>query len=71
VSDVFSDPQIIHRGMRIDTPHTGAASGTAPGVRTPITFSAADLALDHGAPRLGEHTQEVLAEIGMRPEAFN
>ena len=71
VSDVFSDPQIIHRGMRIDTPHTGAASGTAPGVRTPITFSAADLALDRGAPRLGEHTQEVLAEIGMRPDAFN
>ncbi len=71
VSDVFSDPQIIHRGMRIDTPHTGAASGAAPGVRTPITFSAADLALDHGAPRLGEHTQEVLAEIGMRPDAFN
>ncbi|MEK1928988.1 MAG: CaiB/BaiF CoA-transferase family protein [Pararhizobium sp.] len=70
VADVFSDPQIVHRGMRIDTSHSGAASGTAPGVRTPITFSAADLALDHGAPRLGEHTGEVLVEIGMAPDAL-
>jgi crotonobetainyl-CoA:carnitine CoA-transferase CaiB-like acyl-CoA transferase len=67
VADVFSDPQIIHRGMRVDTPHTGAASGTAPGVRTPIQFSDAELALERGAPRLGEHTHEVLAEIGMKP----
>ncbi len=65
VADVFSDPQIIHRGMRVDTPHTGSASGTAPGVRTPVAFSDAKLALERGSPRLGEHTDEVLAEIGM------
>lgn len=65
VSDVFADPQILHRQMRIDTPHQGAASGTSPGVRTPILFSGASLALDRGVPRLGEHTAEVLAEIGM------
>lgn len=65
VADVFSDPQIVHRGMRVDAPHTGAAGGTAPGVRTPITFSNAELALKHGSPRLGEHTDEVLREIGM------
>ena len=65
VADVFSDPQIVYRGMRVDAPHTGAAGGTAPGVRTPITFSNAELALKHGSPRLGEHTDEVLREIGM------
>ena len=65
VADVFSDPQIIHRGMRVDTPHTGSALGTAPGVRTPVVLSDAKLALERGSPRLGEHTDEVLAEIGM------
>lgn len=65
VADVFADPQIVHRQMRVDTPHTGAAAGTSPGVRTPIRFSGATLALDRGVPRLGEHTAEVLAEIGM------
>jgi crotonobetainyl-CoA:carnitine CoA-transferase CaiB-like acyl-CoA transferase len=67
VADVFADPQIIHREMRVDTPHTGSASGTAPGVRSPLMFSDAELALERGAPRLGEHTHEVLAEIGMKP----
>ncbi|NUS71055.1 MAG: CoA transferase [Ensifer adhaerens] len=65
VADVFADPQVEHRQMRVDTPHFGAAAGTSPGVRTPIRFSAAELALERGVPRLGEHTAEVLAEIGM------
>ncbi|THK35920.1 CoA transferase [Ensifer sp. MPMI2T] len=65
VADVFADPQILHRQMRVDTPHTGAAAGTSPGVRTPLRFSGASLALERGVPRLGEHTAEVLAEIGM------
>lgn len=65
VADVFADPQIMHRQMQIDTPHSGAAGGTSPGVRTPIRFSDASLVLDRGVPRLGEHTVEVLAEIGM------
>lgn len=65
VADVFEDPQIEHRQMRVDTPHAGAAAGTSPGVRTPIRFSDAKLALERGVPRLGEHTAEVLAEIGM------
>ncbi len=65
VGDVFADPQIAHRQMQIATPHSGAAGGTSPGVRTPIRFSDASLVLDRGVPRLGEHTAEVLAEIGM------
>lgn len=65
VADVFADPQVVHRQMRVETPHTGAAAGTSPGVRTPIRFSGAPLSLERGVPRLGEHTDEVLAEIGM------
>lgn len=61
VADVFADPQIRHRGMQID-------AGGVPGVRSPIRFSEAGLALERGAPALGEHTQEVLAELGLADE---
>lgn len=54
---VFADPQVIARGLQI-------APGGVPGVRSPMTFSAADLALDRPAPRLGEHQDEVLGKRG-------
>src|SRR5262249_41641721 len=70
VADVFADPQVIHRGMRVDLevaagPEGPAGLTTVPSVRTPIRFSDAALSLQRPAPRLGEHTQEILAEIGL------
>ncbi|MES2916685.1 MAG: CaiB/BaiF CoA-transferase family protein [Pseudomonadota bacterium] len=50
---VFADPQVVARGMRI-------APDGLPGVRSPMSFSGADLALDRPAPRLGQHQDEVL-----------
>lgn len=47
MADVFADPQIIARGMQI-------APEGIPGVRLPIRFSEAELALDRASPRLGE-----------------
>ena len=44
---VFADPQVIARGMQI-------APNGVPGVRSPMTFSGADLVLNRTAPRLGE-----------------
>lgn len=46
LSEVFADPQVIARGMRIE------ADGV-PGVRSPIRFGEAELSLDRGAPELG------------------
>lgn len=53
LADVFADPQVIARKMRLDL-------DGVPGVRSPFTFSDADLALDRPAPKLGEHQDDVL-----------
>jgi len=53
MGQVFADPQVQARGLRIQP-------DGVPGVRTPITFSGAELALDRAAPKLGEHQDQVL-----------
>ncbi|SHL66237.1 CaiB/BaiF CoA transferase family protein [Roseibium suaedae] len=65
VADVFSDPQLIHRQMKVDLPLPAAAGGTIPSVRTPIRFSDSTLVLEKASPGLGEHTDEILAELGL------
>lgn len=67
VADVFRDPQVLHRGMRIDLAADGLEGGTVPSVRSPLRFSAAGLALGRAAPRLGEHTDELRREVGLAP----
>jgi crotonobetainyl-CoA:carnitine CoA-transferase CaiB-like acyl-CoA transferase len=64
VADVFADPQVIARGMRIDMPSTAAAGGTIPGVRTPIKIDGRVMSSGRPSPRRGEHTEEILREIG-------
>ncbi len=60
LDEVFADPQVIARGLRIELPH--AVAGTVPGVANPIRLSASPVAYDRGPPTLGEHTKEVLQE---------
>jgi crotonobetainyl-CoA:carnitine CoA-transferase CaiB-like acyl-CoA transferase len=60
LDEVFADPQVVARGLRIDLPH--AAAGTVPGVANPIRMSASPVAYDRGPPVLGEHTAEVLKQ---------
>jgi glutaryl-CoA transferase len=67
VEDVFNDEQVGHRALRVDLPADGVEGGTVASVRTPINFLNAELVLDRAAPSLGEHTQEILAELGMAP----
>ncbi len=64
LADVFADPQVVARGMRIDLPHQAAKGGTIPGVRSPITINGRRAAADRSPPRVGEHTEEILREIG-------
>jgi crotonobetainyl-CoA:carnitine CoA-transferase CaiB-like acyl-CoA transferase len=64
LEQVFSDPQVVHRGMRLDLANPAAEGGTSPGVRSPIVLDGTPMASDRPAPRLGEHTKEILKEIG-------
>jgi crotonobetainyl-CoA:carnitine CoA-transferase CaiB-like acyl-CoA transferase len=64
VEDVFADPQVIARGMRVDLPSAAAKAGTIPGVRTPITLNGRRAAAERSPPQVGEHTEEILREIG-------
>ena len=60
MDQVFADPQVIARQMKIDLPHPLA--GTVPQVRTPLRFSETELAYGAAPPLLGAHTAAVLRE---------
>jgi crotonobetainyl-CoA:carnitine CoA-transferase CaiB-like acyl-CoA transferase len=62
VADVFADPQVIARGMRIDLPSPAAQGGAIPSVRSPIVMNGQPMAAGRPSPRLGEHTDEVLSD---------
>jgi crotonobetainyl-CoA:carnitine CoA-transferase CaiB-like acyl-CoA transferase len=64
LDQVFTDPQVVHRGMRIEPPSAAAKAGRIPGVRTPIVIGGRPMAAERPSPRLGEHTAEILREIG-------
>ncbi len=61
VEDTFNDPQIVHRGLRIDIPDGDGVM--VPSVRTPIVFSESSLRLERASPKLGEHTGEVVRAL--------
>lgn len=60
MAEVFADPQVIHRGMRVEVPHPLA--GTMPQVANPIRFSETPIKYDSSPPTLGEHTRHILQE---------
>ncbi len=64
LEQVFADPQVALRGLRVDLPHDSV--GSAPGVRCPVRMSDADIGASRSAPPLGAHTREVLQqELGL------
>jgi crotonobetainyl-CoA:carnitine CoA-transferase CaiB-like acyl-CoA transferase len=57
---VFDDPQVRHRDLRLDVPH--GSGQTVPTLRSPLRMSAT--AIRHGTPpMLGEHTDAVLTGL--------
>lgn len=52
IDQVFEDPQLKARGLRLDLPH--ATAGSVPGVANPIRLSATPLTPRHAPPTLGQ-----------------
>ena len=53
IEDVFNDPQILHRGMKIDL-------NGVPSVKNPIIFSDIEKSYDRPSPNLGEANKKFL-----------
>ena len=66
LAGVFTDPQVIHRKLRVDMPH--AAGGNAPQVANPIRYSATPIDYRLAPPLLGQDTQAILRELGRGDE---
>jgi len=62
ITEMHRDPQALARGMIVETEHPTAGPTKALGL--PITFGATPGRVRRPAPRLGEHTRDVLSEIG-------
>ncbi|GAA5231670.1 CoA transferase [Verticiella sediminum] len=66
VPEVFAEAQVRHRGMLRHLPH--ALAGEVPQVASPLRFTESDGIARRGPPLIGEHTDEVLQELGETPE---
>lgn len=61
VAQVFDDPQVRHRSLRIEMPHPCA--GSVPQVASPLRLSASPVSYRNAPPLLGEHSERVLQRL--------
>jgi len=66
ISDVKSDPQAIANNYVTPFKHRTLGDIQIPGY--PVHFSACEAGTHADAPRLGEHTDEILVDLGYAPE---
>jgi crotonobetainyl-CoA:carnitine CoA-transferase CaiB-like acyl-CoA transferase len=66
LAEVFADPQVQARGMTVELPHPLAERVKL--VASPMKLSATPVQYRRPPPLLGEHTDEVLLEAGLRAD---
>lgn len=62
IGEMLADPQTLARAMVVETDH--ATLGPVKTLGAPVKFSDTPSAVARAAPMLGQHTNEVLAELG-------
>jgi crotonobetainyl-CoA:carnitine CoA-transferase CaiB-like acyl-CoA transferase len=68
--EVFEDPQVRHRGLKVEIPHAAGVPSLA--VASPMRFSETPVEYELPPPLLGQHTREVLGSLlGMRREELD
>lgn len=63
IAQVFDDPHIRERGIVQEVRHSAAPEVSAKVMRTPVQMSGHDFAIRRPPPMVGEHTEEILAEL--------
>ena len=66
---MLADPQVLAREMVVEVEHSRL--GTTRALGSPVKFSATPTSIERGAPLLGEHTREILAEFGYADAEIN
>ena len=66
ITEMFEDPQTIHREMIIEVDNKKAGKSKAIGM--PIKFSKSKTEKSKGAPNLGEHTREIMLNFGYKQD---
>ena len=70
LAQVFADPQVQARGLRVEVPHPLA--GTVPQVASPIRLSESPVEYRKAPPLLGEHSEALLQRLlGRTPEQID
>lgn len=62
-ADLVNDPQIQHNGTFVEYDHSTEGRVKTPGF--PIKFSKTPSTVERGAPLAGEHSREILQELGL------
>lgn len=63
---LFSDPQVIAREMKLEIQHPTA--GRIPLVGSPLKLTRTPVTMERHPPLIGEHTDEILMEYGFKEE---
>jgi crotonobetainyl-CoA:carnitine CoA-transferase CaiB-like acyl-CoA transferase len=69
LDEVFADPQVRSRQMLVETTHPKA--GRVRQIGVPIKFSETPGEIRMPAPEIGEHTEEILGELGFAQEEID
>ncbi len=72
IAQAFDDAQVQARGLKVTLPRdAGDGIASIAGVASPLRLSATPPVLRHAPPALGQHTREVLAEMGIDDARFD